>query len=152
MAAKAAAAGSTPKHPAPAREQVGLFALLFGLFGAHIAWSAQIIANYIVAAYVCFPGPVPVSTPVMSGAWFVLLGVSLFGFVVSLAAGLVSYRSWRRVRRERQRGDREASQALETGEGRTRFLALAGMLVSFGLLLVTVFDGLSLFLVPLCLF
>jgi hypothetical protein len=68
----------------------------------------------------------------------------------------VAWRSWSRTREENQgssgAGDAHgpAAALLETGEGRTRFMALAGVLTSGGFLLLTAVHALTIFLVGPC--
>jgi len=137
----------TAAHPAPARDAVGLPALWFGLFGAPVVWSLQLMANYALVAHGCFPARVPRSTPLFGGLWTVALLVSVAAFVVSLAAFLVARRSWLSTHEEHH-GGREA--LLEVGEGRTRFMAYAGMLVSALFVLGVVMNTIPLFILSPC--
>ncbi len=122
-------------HPSPARHQVSLAALWFGLFAAPVVWSLQMLVLYPVVAHGCFPRDHPLSLPVYSTDPVVLL-VSFVALVVASAAALVALRSWRSTRAEDHAGE---DHLLETGEGRSRFMALGGMLLSglflFGILL-----------------
>jgi hypothetical protein len=58
MTVDANAVGSRD-HPSPHRHRVSLSALLFGLFGGPVAWIAQLVVNYGLASYACFPGDTP---------------------------------------------------------------------------------------------
>jgi len=146
----------TPAHPAPERARVGLGALWFGLAGGPVAWSIQTLVSLPVASHACFPRLTPLSAPVFGGVRGVvfLLGVMAFG-VSALAAG-VAWRTWSRTRQEEQgasgAGARhtESVALLETGEGRTRFMALAGVMTSMTFLLVTAAHAATLFLVAPC--
>jgi hypothetical protein len=120
-------AAATAVPPAPAHHAVAPAALWFGLFGGPAAWSIQLMANYALVAHGCFPSRQPRSTPLFGGLWTVALVVSVVAFVVSVAAFLLARRSWLGTREEHP-GGREA--LLEVGEGRTRFMAYSGMLVS----------------------
>jgi hypothetical protein len=143
-------------HPAPERQRVGLGALWFGLAGGPAAWSIQMLVSLPVAAHACFPRLTPLSSPSFGGVRGVvfLLGVMAFG-VSALAAG-VAWRTWSRTRQEQQEASgagahHDASVALlETGEGRTRFMALAGVMTSLTFLLVTAAHAATLFLVAPC--
>jgi hypothetical protein len=124
----------TPGHPAPRQHRVSLTALWFGLFGAPAAWAIQLITDYALLAHFCYPRDTPLASPTFSGVRLVALLVSAGLLVVGVAALLVALRSWRRTRREtsgtasgEQQQQREAA---DIGEGRTRFMALAGILVS----------------------
>jgi hypothetical protein len=146
---------SAAGHPAPARTNVSLAALWFGLFGAPVAWSAQTLVNLPVAAHGCFPRLVPLDTPVTAvrGIAFV---VSLLALAVCVAATAVSFRSWARTRHEHHeaagKGSRHtpANALMETGEGRTRFMAAAGVLTSLTFLIVSLVHAAAVFLVLPC--
>jgi hypothetical protein len=142
-------------HPAPARARVGVGALAFGLFGAPAAWSVQTLVNLPVASHGCFPRLDPLATPA-TAVRAVVLAVSVAAIVVGAAAAAVAWRTWARTREEQQEGSgRGAAHGpeaalLETGEGRTRFLALAGVLTSLTFLLVSVVHAATLLLVVPC--
>jgi hypothetical protein len=134
-------------HPAPAGHTVALGALWFGLFGAPIVWSLQLMLGYGLVAYACFPGSEPRAVPMFGGLRSMVALVSVVALAVALAAGATAWRSWRATRREHP-GDQEA--LLEVGEGRTRFMALAGMLVSGLFVLGVIMNTIPLFIMPLC--
>jgi hypothetical protein len=150
--------GASPDtgHPAPARGRASLAALWFGLFGAPAAWSVQTLVNVPLAAHGCFPRLRPVASPVTGGLRGLAFAVSLATLAACVAAVLVAWRSWRGTRAEHQassgRGERhDASTALlETGEGRTRFMALAGVLTSVTFLIVSLAHAAAIFLVLPC--
>ncbi|MEO7043089.1 MAG: hypothetical protein ABI035_12570 [Gemmatimonadaceae bacterium] len=127
-----------PSHPAPSRDQVSPFLLWFGLFGAAAAWSVQLIANYAIAAHGCFPRLVPLTEPVFGQATLTLwlVAISIFATVVGALAVVAALVSWRRTSDET---GGEAHWLLETGEGRTRFMAAAGMMASSVFLLAIIF-------------
>ncbi|HVX38069.1 MAG TPA: hypothetical protein VHB25_00755 [Gemmatimonadaceae bacterium] len=150
MSNRAASAG----HPAPARGAVRGAALWFGIFGGPAAWSVQTLVNLPVASHGCFPRMDPLHSPVTSVrgiAFFVSIGA----IVVCLLAGAVAGRSWSRSRAEHHRATGQASEhepstaAMETGEGRTRFMALCGILTSMIFLVLAIVHTASiLWLVP----
>ena len=113
-------------HPAPAVRTVTPSALWFGLFGAPVAWSLQLLASYALVAHGCYPDAEPMTIPVVPGLKTLVLGTGVAALVVALLAGGSAWRSWRATPQEHG-GGHEA--LLEAGEGRTRFMALAGMLL-----------------------
>ena len=133
-------------HASPARHQVSLAALWFGLFAAPVVWSLQMLVLYPVVAHGCFPRDRPLSLPIFSTDPIVLL-VSIAALVVAAAAGLVSLRSWQSVRKEHPSGEEHL---LETGEGRSRFMALGGMLLSGLFFFGIVLNGLPFLLLGPC--
>lgn len=66
---------------------------------------------------------------------------------MALAALWAAYGAWRRSHAEQAGG---GERTLEVGEGRTRFLALCGIVTSFGFLIGIAFALLPLVMVPLC--
>jgi hypothetical protein len=143
-------------HPAPERGRAGLPALWFGLFGAPAAWAVQTLVNLPLVAHACFPALRPLPMPVVGGLRGMVFGVSLVVLVVAALATAVSWRSWSRTREEHQASSGSGARlyrstaALETGEGRTRFMALAGLMTSMTFLLVSGAHLATLFLVHPC--
>jgi len=140
------------QHPAPQRRQVSLVGLWFGLFGAFAAWSTQAVVDYSIASFICFEGSIPSMQAPPASAWWTLIAVSGLAILISVAAVLVAYHSWRSSCHEAHANvykDR-SRELLEIGEGRTRFMAMAGLITSGLLLIVTLFNSLALFLTPLC--
>lgn len=138
---------STAAHPAPAGGAVAPGALWFGLFGTPVAWSLQLLASYALTAHACFPGAVPLARPAGADAWLIALIASAAAAVVAAVAGNTAWRSWRATRSEHP-GDHGT--LLEVGEGRTRFMALAGLLLSGIFFLGIVMNAVPLFLVQPC--
>jgi hypothetical protein len=140
---------TSPEHPSPHRERVNLALLLFGVFAGPVAWSAQLVANYILAVDPCFLTRVVRTEPVLraSSDWPAILIVNLVAALLAIAGGIISLRLWRESRHEHPG---TASHAVEVGEGRTRFLALWGVMTGFGFLAAILFDTIALFLVPRC--
>jgi hypothetical protein len=114
-------------HPAPAARGVTPPALWFGLFGAPVVWSLQLLTSYALVAHGCYPDAEPMTMPVVPGLRTLVLGTGAAALVVALLAGGSAWRSWRATQHAHE-GGHEA--LLEAGEGRTRFMALAGMLLS----------------------
>jgi hypothetical protein len=143
-------------HPAPARGHVPLSALWFGLAGAPAAWSVQTLVNLSLASHSCFPRLTPLASPATSGLRGIAFVVGLVALVVCVAATAVAWRTWWRTREEHQQGtgrgrEHEPSSALlETGEGRTRFMALAGVLTSVTFLVVSAINTAAIFIVTPC--
>jgi len=134
-------------HPSPQRGQVGLGALWFGLFGAPAAWSVQTLANYALAAHSCYPGLTPRTGPTFPSLWGILMAISIGAVVVTLIATGVAIRSWQRSRGETGGG---AHRSIETGEGRTRFMATAGVMASITFFIASIAHLASILLVPPC--
>jgi hypothetical protein len=134
-------------HPAPHRHKVSLVALGFGLAAAPIAWAAQTIFGYALSSRACFPGDTPRSAPLFYGAVPIAIEINIIAILVAAVAAAIAYRSWRVTRDE---DDGRLHHLVEVGEGRTRFLALCGMLTSLGFLGAIIFASVAIVLVPLC--
>ncbi len=141
-----ASATSRPAPPAAA-EAVPAAALWFGLFGAPALWSLQLVINAALVSHSCFPKSEPLATPITGSLWGVVLVSGIVAVLIAAAALATAWRSWRRTRGEHH-GNEET--LLEVGEGRTRFMAVAGMLLSTVFLFGIVMNALPLFLVPPC--
>jgi len=142
-------------HPAPERARVALPALWFGLAGGPLGWSIQTLVNLPVASHGCFPRLAPLESPI-TGVRGIAFFVSLLALGLCLAAAAVAFRSWTRLRREHQEGagrgreNTPANALAETGEGRTRFMALCGILTSLTFLVVSLVHTAAVFLVSPC--
>ncbi len=148
MSASAGSA-SLASHPSPHRDRVGLVPLFFGLWAAPAAWSGQIIVNYALASYVCYPRYAPQQQVIAGwgGIWWGLLAINIVAILAAAAGAAVASRSWLATRHEHPG---HTGHVLETGVGRSRFLALLGILTSVGFLVAVAFDTVVLFVVPLC--
>ncbi len=144
-----AGAYSGPAHPAPARGRVRLGGVFFGLIGGPAAWVTQLIVNYGLASYSCFPRirPSPYGLPGWHGIWGGLLAINLVAVAVTVAAAWISFRDWHTTRGEHPG---HSPHALDAGEGRTRFLALVGIMTALGFVAAIVFDTVALLAVPQC--
>lgn len=118
-----------PSHPAPHRARAPAWQLLLALFLAPAAFSTQVMAAYVVAARLCAAGSTPQLPLVLLHATAVLAAAVGFGFALLL---------WRRTRNEKP-GDVE--EAIDRGDGRTRFLALCGLYGSLVFLLAVLVDA-----------
>jgi hypothetical protein len=135
------------KHPARHRRRVSLAALFFGLAAAPAAWNAQLLVSVALSAHACYPRDVPLTLPMWSGLWWILVEIDIAGIILAITGGLVSFRSWQLTFNE---GPGSAHQLLDVGEGRTRFLAMFGILTSVLFALGLLFATAAVFAVPLC--
>jgi hypothetical protein len=134
-------------HPAPHRHRVNALAVWFGLLGAPVAWSLQELVNVSLAGYACYPHDIPLATPLWTHLGAVSLWVEAAAVVLCIAALIIAFASWRRTRHEAT-GDMH--RLLGSGDGRTRFMAMAGTMTSALFLIATVLAALNLVGVPPC--
>ena len=121
-------------YPAPHRGQVSRLALWTGIFGGPLFWGVQLLVGYGLVAHNCYPEAIPHHRPVFAGTHGAVLLVSVVALAGTLGAGLVALRSWRATSDER---GGQATHLLHNAEGRTRFMAMAGLIMS-GLFLLGV--------------
>jgi hypothetical protein len=136
-------------HPSPHRDRVDIGWLFFGVFAGPVAWGLQLVINYALAAYPCFPDGSP-RVGVLPGwhaAWAIILALNIIAALLALAGAAISHQNWHAAREEHHG---PASHALEAGEGRTRFLALCGMMTGFGFFAAIIFNTISVLMVPQC--
>ena len=134
-------------HPSPHRDRVSFWSLMFGACAAPIFWLGQMTLGYGVSALVCYGSDHPTtiaSAVTLRGA---LIVFDVVAIAAALAGLIVSFACWRIVRREKEGG---RSHALDIGDGRTRFMALWGIMSSLWFLGAIVFSTIASVTVPLC--
>lgn len=124
-------------HPSPHRHRVARWRVWFALLGAPLAWTLQLLINVSLGGYACYPHDVPLASPLWGNLVGIGLWVEVIALLICVAAAIVSYLNWRRTKREKS-GD--THDLLGGGDGRSRFLAMAGMLVSVLFLIATAFS------------
>ncbi|HUP06545.1 MAG TPA: hypothetical protein VMU47_05300 [Caldimonas sp.] len=144
MATREPATGTGPAdaardtaHPAPHRDRVPGWLITVGLFGAPAAWSVQSLLDVGLSGYACYPKDEPLATPIWSGLSIALAGANVVALLVCVIAGVVAFVAYRRSGAERPGS---AHHLLESGDGRTRFLALAGVLTSVLFVVAVAFE------------
>jgi hypothetical protein len=132
------------------RDRRDIAALLFGLAAGPAGWIAQLLLDYGLASYACYPADRPflqTPPPGWSAEKPVLAVIAAVCLAFVLCGLWISVLSWRRTREERPQG---AHHVIEVGEGRSCFLALCGILVSTGFAVAIVASAVSLLVVPSC--
>lgn len=140
---------TTVAHPAPRRGIVPLRTLWFGIFGAPMAWAAELIVGYAVISHYCYPRDVPLSSPTFDGTRLTGLIVCIVLVLVGVAALVTSIHSWRETRHGH---DAEHHELLEVGEGRARFMAFGGVLLSTMFLFALIMSALPVITNSLCMY
>ncbi len=145
--ADAASAPRRQPHPSPHRGRVGRWTTWFAILGAPLAWNLQLLINATLVSHGCYPHDVPLATPLWHHLGTVSASVEAVALAICIAAGVAGWRNWSRTRDEKQ-GD--LHHVVESGDGRTRFMALVGMMTSALFLVATAFATLNLAAVPQC--
>jgi hypothetical protein len=135
-------------HPAPHRHRVGPRLLLAGLTAGPAAWILQLVVAYGLSSFACAPRGMPRSGGASNwpGHPF-LLGLNIACLALAAFGGAIALRSWRQTGQEKFGGGHVL---LETGEGRTRFLAACGVLSALGFITAILFNTVEFFTVPAC--
>lgn len=137
------------QHPSPHRDRVSLGSLFFGLFAGPVAWGIQLVTNFALASNRCYPDGISRATILPGWQWSspTILAINIVAAILALIGAAVSYSHWQAVRNEHQGS---ARQLVEAGEGRTRFLALWGVMTGLGFFVAIIFDTVALSMVPQC--
>lgn len=146
-AAARPASGDKSGGRGPYRRRGGSLMMLFGLLGAAAAWVLQTEIGETLAAQACFPHRTALAVPQWSWLMPALNVMSIVALLVGIAGVWVSWRGWRMTRAARPD---PASAGSDSGAGRTRFLAMAGLILSLLFLVGLVATGLAVLLVSPC--
>ena len=134
-------------NPAPQRHNVSIVLLLFGLIAAPLAWIVQTSLNYVVASRACYPFQTRQLQTANDGLWPALIIATVVALVIGIAAAGAAWHAWRMTREEHYGGGHHV---MDVGEERTRFLALAGLLISGLFAAAVIFNAVGLFLISPC--
>ena len=128
------------EHPSPHRDRVSAWISLLALAAGPAAWILQLAVDFGVATSVCEQDGAPRAASINPG-WgaedVFLICVNLACLAIALAGGWTAWAAWRRSQSEKPGG---AHAVLDIGEGRTRFLALSGMLAASTFAVAIAFD------------
>lgn len=116
---------------------------------APIAWSVELLANYGLASYVCFPHEQPRTAPLSGWGWVppFLSALNLATLAVAILAAAAALLLLRRGREDLAR---EPAHAVRAGEGRNRYFAVWALWGSLWFAAAIAFDTVAVFWVPLC--
>lgn len=124
-----------PAGPAPETRSPRFLWLLFGASIPPLSWLGQMMLSYGLTTRLCFPGDHPVSLAATNLLFASLLLFDLVALAACAAGWLASWRVWR-----------------AGPSGRTRFLALWGLMSSLWFLAAILFNTTASILVPPCRF
>lgn len=138
--------GTSHPHPAPQRHDVNRWWMWVCLALPPAVWFLQLTLANVLTSQACFPADMPLQQPRMNVVPWVV-GCDLVVLVAALAGGFVGWRNWQRTAGEKPGGGHHL---LESGDGRTRFMAMSGMLTSGIVLVASIYALLSHLTVPWC--
>ncbi len=125
-------------HPSPHRDRASGWHVLAAVFLAPLAFTMQITASYVFASRLCSVQGDPRSILLVIHGLAIL--TAAIGFVLAMNL-------WRRTRNEKTGN---AHDATDTGEGRTRFLALCGLYGAAIFLVAVLIDASAVVLIGPC--
>lgn len=123
--------------------------LAIGLVGAPMCWVMQLIVDYALSSYACYPFLEQRATvaPGWGHVWTGVIVINLLALVLAVAATGLSFINWRRLGRLQPdvRDD-----LVEAGAGRARFVAQCGTLAGIGFIAAIIFDLVAIIGSPIC--
>lgn len=139
----------TASHPSPQRERVDHRALFAALAAGPAAWIVQLVASYAAVGVACTARRTvaAASAAAFAGEPTLLIAGNLVCLAIVVAGGIFCRIAWNRVAGEKAGGPEAA---LNVGDGRTRFIAVCGMLSSVGFALAVLFNTVEPLIGPGC--
>lgn len=138
---------SPVEHPSPHRSKVSVPWLLAGLMIPPAVWALEMLVGFAVSSNACPLPPERLAQAGFAGEAVLLVALQIVCLITAIASGVMSWRQWNRVRHEKEDSDHAH---LTLGEGRTRFVALGGMLTAGAFMIAILFNLLEPILIPLC--
>ena len=135
------------RDAAPSKALPGRVRLFGGLSVTPLAWSVHLLICYSLAAHACFPKDLALAAPLWPHLRAIVAGVTVMAWVVAVFGCVLALANWKATRKE---SDASAHSVLSTGDGRTRFMALCGLMVSGVFAIALVFTSFGVLWVPEC--
>jgi hypothetical protein len=143
-----ASSQSTAQHPAPKAGAMRLTESFFVVFAGPIMWFLQLTVGFALVTEPCFNAGEPSAVPgLVDRTHSAALTLIVVAWVVSLAAAWVARRAYQRTEDE---GHGDHRHVMEVGTGRTRFLALWGVILGVGSAVATSFTAVAFMVLPRC--
>jgi len=136
-------------HPAPHADKLSTGHAFFILFAGPVAWFAQLCGSVALLGWPCFPTTDRFAIPVAHFGWTraAAVGLLLLCLAVATASGIAALAKFNEVRGEKE-GDKTA--LIEVGHGRTRFVALWGVILGFSFAVAIALTGAPFLMVTQC--
>jgi hypothetical protein len=125
----------------------GVARLFAGMVLAPLAWALEILVGYALAAHACYPAVAALATPTWSGLRAVVDGVSIALWLLLFAGAAIAWSNWKATRPQ---SNVEPHRIIQSGDGRPRFMALCGVVVSGLFAVVLLFTSVGILWVPSC--
>lgn len=134
------------EHPSPHRAHASSLTLWLGLMLAPAAWFIELMIDTPLLSQACYPRDVAL-TGSLPSLMPIVLAVDVATLLVTVFAGFLAWRNWRRTSAEKVGG---GGRLFSTGDGRTRFMAMAGMVTCGLMFLAVAYAGMTHALLPEC--
>lgn len=133
-------------HPAPKGNPLSTARAGFLLITGPLAWFVQVCIGDSLLSWPCFPLDTRLEAPVpgYEGTRVIALVLLLLCATLAAASGMAAWRTLRAVM------DETEDDHVHIGRGRTRFIAMWGMILGFGFTIATLVTLAGLALVPRC--
>ncbi|MEO8936888.1 MAG: hypothetical protein ABI277_10915 [Burkholderiaceae bacterium] len=125
----------------------GVVRLFAGMVIAPLAWALQVLTGYALAAHACYPTDAALSQPTLPHLRAIVAGVSVSLWILLLIGCAVAWSNWKATR---PHSDVGPHRIIQSGEGRPRFMALCGLIVSGLFAIVLLFTSVGIIWVPGC--
>ncbi len=135
------------QQPPADRRAPGVARLFAGMVLAPLAWALEVLVGYSLAAHACYPTDVALATPTWSGLRTIVDGVSLALWLLLCAGGAIAWSNWKATRPQ---SNVDPHTIMQSGDGRPRFMALCGVIVSGLFAVVLLFTSIGILWVPSC--
>lgn len=131
----------------PRNDEPGIFRLYVGMTVAPFAWAIQVLIGYSLAAYACYPKALALDRPLWPGLRTTVAIATAACWVLLAVGCVVAWHNWRATGFA---SDAPSQPVPRSGDGRARFMALAGLFVSVGFGIALLFTSIGIAWVPAC--
>ena len=114
---------------------------------APLAWALEVLIGYSLAAHACYPNDVALATPTWSDLRVIVEGVSMVLWLLLFVGAGIAWSNWKATRPQ---SNVDPHRIVQSGDGRPRFMALCGVIVSGLFALVLLFTSVGILWVPSC--
>jgi len=125
----------------------GVARLFAGMVLAPLAWALEVLIGYSLAAHACYPTDVALAAPTWSNLRAVVEGVSIALWLLLFVGAAIAWSNWKATRPQ---SNVEPHRIVQSGDGRPRFMALCGVVVSGLFAVVLLFTSVGILWVPSC--
>ena len=119
--------------------------LVLLLLAGPLIWSVYHIVGYLLVEVACRTGILAGRILGLSALWWILIVLTVAALLATLYAGFLAYRNWQDTRTI----STEVEEA-DLVKGRTRFLALSGLLLNSLFAVIILLDGIPALVLRLC--